>query len=65
MIAGKDRNGDALESRNFAALPARQPYRQLFETAKTSRRFCQGLLPECGEIGPRLRRQPAGRDRTR
>ncbi len=45
MIAGKDRNGDALEPRNFAALPARQPYGKLFETAKASRRLCQRLLP--------------------
>jgi hypothetical protein len=51
MIAGKDRDGDALEFWNFAALPARQPYGKLFKAAKTFRRFCQCLLAESGGVG--------------
>ncbi len=51
MIAGKDRDGDALEFWNFAALPARQPDGKLFKAAKTSGRFCQCLLPAAGGIG--------------
>ena len=43
MIAGKHRDGDAIQLWNLAALPARQPGCQLFEAAKTSRRFCQRL----------------------
>ena len=50
MISGKHRDGDAVEFRDFAALPARQPCRQLFEAAKTSRRFCQHLLPQSGGV---------------
>ncbi len=51
MIAGKDRDRDAIEARKLAALPARQPNRQLFETAETSRRLCQHLLPLRGGLG--------------
>jgi hypothetical protein len=51
MIAGKYRDRDAIEFRNFVALPARQPYCQFFETAKASRRFCQRLLSESGGVG--------------
>ncbi len=50
MIARKDCNGDAIEAWNFAALPARQPDGKLFEAAKTSRRFCQCLLPARGGV---------------
>ena len=50
MIAGKDRDRDALEPRQFAGLPAREPDRQLFETAEASRRLCQVLLPEGGGL---------------
>jgi hypothetical protein len=49
MIAGEDRDRDVIEPWNVAALPVREPYRQLFETAETSRRLCQDLLPpRCG-----------------
>jgi hypothetical protein len=51
MITGKDRDGDMLESWDLAALPSRQPYGKLFKAAKTSRRFCQCLLPASGEVG--------------
>ncbi len=51
VIAGKDRYRDAIKPRNFAALPVRQPCCQLFETAETSRRFCQRLLPQRGGVG--------------
>ena len=48
VIAGKNRDRDLLEPWHFAPLPARQPYRKLFETAETSRRFGQRLLPKGG-----------------
>jgi hypothetical protein len=50
MIAGKDCYRDMIEPRNFAALPARQPDRDLFEAAEASRRLCQPLLPLRGGI---------------
>jgi hypothetical protein len=59
MIAGKYRDRDAIEFRNFMALPARQLYCQFFETAKASRRFCQRLLSE------RLLSESGGVGRTR
>jgi hypothetical protein len=51
MITGKHRDRDAVELRNFAALPARQPYCKLFETAKTSRWLGERLLPQSCDVG--------------
>jgi hypothetical protein len=45
MIAGKDGDHDVIEPGYLAPLPMREPYRQVFEAAEASRRFCQDLLP--------------------
>jgi len=55
MIAGEDGDRDVIEPRKFAALPACEPYRQLFETTETPRRLCQYQLPPgCGFGGARI-----------
>jgi len=51
MIAGEDGDRGAIEPRMIAPLPTREPHRQLFETAETSRRFCQFPLPPGGRFG--------------
>ena len=51
MVSGKHRDSDAFELWNFAALPARQPYRQFFEQPKTARRLRQDLLTQGGVLG--------------
>jgi hypothetical protein len=50
MVAGKNRDGDALQPRQLAPLPARQPRRKRFEPAKTSRRLGQPPLPVGGSF---------------
>ena len=63
VIAGEHRDRDAIEPRQFAPLPFRQPDRQFFETAEAARRLCQVLLPPCGEFSDR--RSPSGRSRQK
>jgi len=51
MVAGEDGYHDPIEPRNFAALPVREPYCQLFKAAETSRRLCQLLLAHGRRFG--------------
>ena len=51
MIAGEHRDGDVVEPRQLAALPARQPDGEIFQAAEAARRFCQNLLAARGPLG--------------
>jgi hypothetical protein len=51
MIGSEHRDGYMVQPRQFAALPARQPDRQLFQTAEAARRLRQNLLPARGSAG--------------
>jgi hypothetical protein len=51
MIAGEHGDGDAIQPRQFPALPLRQPDREFFEAAEAAGRLCQILLPLGGDGG--------------
>ena len=58
MIAGEDRDHRALDARRMAALPARQPFGDLFEPAERARRLGQPRVAGADRgaglvIGPR------------